>query len=335
METDPLVQLESWGRQVERRVGRAHRLSRLGALVRWPLRLLRGRRLVVVVLVAAVGGGLWLSRESWVHWNPEAGRPYPKISHPVGVSATTSASAPPTDPFEQTPAATYAQGEAGIVMPPATTLSGWTEAQVAEALAQIRQALIARYLDRKVIVEHDPTVLLAQLAPSLRDEERRRFAEPAVTRSAVLISPGVRLAGEPPRVSGRSTVRTARHDNGLTALEVITNYVVVYAFDVPDRGVGSRLALIHQEITWAVYPPKKVAKPDRGLWIMSAPAYVFNIDCSEAERGLLAPSRPDRTATDQPSPEPDTDPEPGADPDYDPDQYYDPDRALDIGDTCN
>src|SRR5262249_8956691 len=111
--------------------------------------------------------------------------------------------------------------------------------------------------------------------------------------------------------------------DGMATLEVITNYIFVYAFDVPNRGVGSRQAGVHMEVTWWVYDPNRVVPDDQRLWIHASDGYTFNMDCDEALKGLLAPPR--KHVLD-----------PGVQPSVneDPDSAYDPNRSLDVQSTC-
>jgi hypothetical protein len=114
-------------------------------------------------------------------------------------------------------------------------------------------------------VDHDPQALLELLAVSSQKD----------ARPLVLISQSVALSAEKPRVKGTTTVLGTAPDG---ALEVATKYVVVYPFDVPDRGVGSRVAGVHQRVTWRMYDPSKSASENSGLWLFQIEEYYFNRD---------------------------------------------------------
>ncbi len=334
IDNDPFHGLEDWARDVERRATRAQRGSRLRRALTWPFRLPgrllrkggRGRPLLAVVLVLAVlVGGSW----AWSHrGHPTAtAHNYPTNSPPPGLSATSSASAAPTDPFADTPAANFPKGAAGFTMPPATGLDGFTEAQVSTALDQVHAALVAAYLDRNTLVGHNPEALAKLLAPDYRATVRQQFADPAKGVVAVLISPKVTLADEPPRVSGRTTVAASLDENGRPFLAITTNYVLVYPFK-PAGPDGNRIALAHAEVTWAYYRTSRVAASSRGLWVHTMRAYRSAIDCAEANKGLLSPylgggasPHPTTTRSAQPG-------------DDNADSYYDPNRSLDIPDDC-
>lgn len=327
MEPDPLSQLEEWAVKAERRAKRAHRLGRLRAPFRGRRSRPATRRLWAVPLVLLIVlSGLWLTRGQWQRWEngpgPTTAKPYPTMSHPDGEYATSDATAEPSGPFDGTPAARYPRGEAGFVMPKAKPVKGWTAKQVAAALVKVRGVWIAMYLDRRSLVDHDPSKVLAAMAPGSRKYARERYRDPANPEPAVLIADSVRLSDETPRVKGRTTVR-AGTDDGLRTLEIVTNYVIVYPFDVPDRGPRSRIAIVHKQITWQVYRDGDVRASARGVWLVESKGYTANIDCAAGLKGRLAPWRMDAN----PVPRPDESW-------YDPDSFYDPDRSLDIKGGC-
>jgi hypothetical protein len=327
MESDPLDQLKDWAREAERRAQRAHRLSVSRSLPRRAVRWFRWPVLLLVLLVAA--GAWYVNRYGLPAGNPRgdaapAVKAYPTITHPSGVYATSSTGAspaPPKNPFADTPAEKYVEGAAGFVLPPAGPVGTFTTAQVAESLDQIRHVLTAIYLDHRLLVDHDPAALLALIAPSTRDDIRKQYADPTKATLGVLISPAVRLAADQPRVDGRTTIRAAKDSDGREVLEIITNYVVAYAFDRPDRGPGSRIALAHQQISWWVYHSNAVRTGDRGLWLNTFDGYQFNVDCVEFRKGLLAPDLGRGGVSSSVSPEPDA-------------GYYDPDHTLGIPESC-
>jgi hypothetical protein len=292
-------------------------------------KLTRGRRVrhqarvgaAAVLTVAVLAAVAWLVHGYLPARQDTSAARYPRISHPPGVYATSSASAAPTGPFEGTPAGAYPKGEDGLAMPEAVAVDGWSRNEVADALGKVRQLLIGVYLDRRALVDHDPAGILPLLAPSAREYVAKVYREPDQL-SGLLISKKARLADEPPRVKGRTTVRTATDDER-HPLELITNFVVAYAFDVPNRGPGSRLALSHFEFTWRFYRPDDVRPADRGLLLYKSSGYAFNVDCAEIAKGLLAPPTGVGTGIGA-----------AAGAQDDPGSYYDPDRSLQIQDTC-
>ena len=83
-----------------------------------------------------------------------AGSPstFPTATAPPGVSATSTASAVPTGPFEGTPAAQYPEAETGVTLPAGTAVPGFTAEQVNARLQQVKQALVASRLDPAMLI---------------------------------------------------------------------------------------------------------------------------------------------------------------------------------------
>ncbi|WP_460491012.1 GNAT family N-acetyltransferase [Dactylosporangium cerinum] len=238
--SDPFDGLEEWAKQAERRAKRADRRRRLGLMFRFrrPRPGLRRWRPPAIAWVAGIVIVVFLlaaAVQAYLPGGSPAGSSagssaYATQAVPSGVSATTSASAAPTDPFEGTPAATYPKGEAGITMPPATAVTGFTAAQVDAALQQVRKALVAGRLDQKMLVGHDPSTLLALLAPNPAKHVKAWFDDASFSSVATWIDPAAHLdPDEEVRVSGRVTLGSAVVE-GIQTLQVTTNFVWVYAF---------------------------------------------------------------------------------------------------------
>ena len=308
---DPFAGLEDWAKEAERRVRRESRRAGRGRL------LPRAALIVVAVLGAVAVAAALPTVRSWLPGASAASTvAYPTASVPPGITVTTSQSAAPTDPFADTPAATYPKGAAGITLPPARAVTGFTEAQVAAALRQVRAAMIATHLDDRMLIGHDPATLLGMLAPNARAQIRGWFKTSDFDTLAVWIDPSVRLdPREQPRVSGRITYASVISD-GLRTLRVTTNFVWVYAFDLPE----DPLAVQHDETAWEFPSTRNLRAGDRGMWVRNTKGYSALIDCAAAAHGLLAPTRV--PVAPQPN---DTE---------DPKNYLRADHSLDIGDDC-
>jgi hypothetical protein len=289
---DPLVQLADWAEKTERRV-RAER--RRGGL----LRKLRVLPVIVVGAVAIAATALIVARV-WSPASEAAPRDYPTADVPRGVTATTSQSAAPTDPFAGTPAAGYPKGAAGITLPKATAVTGFTAKQVDAALRKVRRALIAGRLDDTMLTGHDPAELLALLAPNARTPIAEEFKGRTADTFSTRIDPAVRLdPGEQPRVSGRITYASKTVD-GLRTLQVTTNFVWVYAFAGPRRPI----TVAHDRIRWEFPSTVNLRAGDVGMWLSERSAYNALVDCVAASKGLMAPTvqpaAPDPTDTEDP-----------------------------------
>ena len=112
MNDDPLLQLAEWGAQTERRVRRRQRLGNLGRVLTSPARAVRSRiTLALVAIVAAVAA---VAGVSWVFRDDHG----PRSDEPAAAFIPN----PGDGPFAGTPAATFAEGAAGIALPEARAI---------------------------------------------------------------------------------------------------------------------------------------------------------------------------------------------------------------------
>jgi hypothetical protein len=302
---DPFPELQDWAHKTEQKV-RRQRLRRAVA----------GRVPAVVVGVAALVALAFTIPAGWAMMRdttPTAGPPRHQAD---GVSTTVPENGSPDDPFAGTPAASYPKGAAGISLPAAKPVPGFTAKQVDAALKQVRQAMIAGRLDSEMLIAHKPDKLLALLAPSHRAGIRKWFTGLTHANVATWIDPAVRLdPREEPRVSGKVTYTSTIRD-GRRELRITTNFVWVYAFEGTDQPI----VVTHDEIQWEFPSTKGLRADDHGMWIGDTKSYAAFVDCAATDRGLLAPTRIGG------APEPaDTD---------DPDDLLRADHPLEIQDDC-
>lgn len=240
-----------------------------------------------VALVAAVVAVSFLWRGDG---DPEpAARPSPSLS--------STANSTVKGPFDGTPAASFASGEAGLVMPAAKTTGAWSEQEVAAALQKVRAALIASHLDHRIIVDHDVSAFLATLCSACGDHLGKEFAAGRFGLVAQRIAKEWKLAAEPPRVSGHTTFRESKWGE-VKVLEVVTNYVWVYPFDLPQEWSGERVVVAHDEVRWVFPKDADVDGSYRGMSQADSKGYLVGMECGQAKLGYLAP-RPHRSTTTQ------------------------------------
>lgn len=302
---DPFADLAEWAKETERRVRTERR--RGGLLRKVPMIVMGAGVLLATALIAPQ---VWSAVSA-----PKSGS-YPTAGVPEGVTATTSRSAAPTDPFAGTPAEKYPLGAAGITLPKATAVTGFTAAQVSADLRKVRKALIAGRLDDTMLTGHDPARLLALLAPNARARVIRSVAAKTAGTFATWIDPAVPLdPRERPRVSGRITYASTVVD-GIRTLRVTTNFAWVYAFTGPDHP----LAVAHDELRWDFPSTKNLRADDRGMWLGDTKAYTALVDCAADREGLLSPT------LNPAAPQPDVT--------EDPKELLRADHALEIHDDC-
>ncbi|MEU4368521.1 hypothetical protein [Micromonospora chersina] len=278
--------------------------------------------LLLLAFVGVVGGAVLVSMPSargrpvvFPTFGPPSGAPSPTSAAPAATSA-----APPraAGPFDGTPAATFPQGEAGIVLPAAKRTGPFTEKQVAAALAKVRKVLVTARLDRQFMTGDDPEPLVRQFARDARAGLRKAFESDTFAAYATRLAPGARLTADEPRVRGRISYRSTKDADGIRILAVTTNFVWSYAFRTSSTVPGDALVVVHDTVVWSVPHPDDVESSSTGLWIEDANAYAANVDCAAYDKGLLDLGTHSFDGPDGP----------------DLDSVFDPAATLDLPDTC-
>jgi hypothetical protein len=230
----------------------------------------------------------------------------------------------PTRPFDSTPAADWADGADGIATPPAKPMAGFSAEQVKAATEQVRDVLVASRLDRRMLIDHDPSGFLAKLAPDARRQLGPLFTrgrEPEVQSLVSMIAKGSALLPVEPKVDGEMSV----HRGHGGELLVRTNYVFVYAFqpEGPTRLVDAMnvLVVVRADVDYVLRAGDKWTAGSQGLWYGDATGYAYSIGCDAYRRGYLAPAVTERAVT--------------ANPNREPAQYFDPSSALPPTSGCD
>jgi hypothetical protein len=149
---------------------------------------------------------------------------------------------PPANPFLGTPAASWANGAAGIVAPAARPAGGFTAGQVAAAYATTRKLLIAADLDRQTLLGGSPTALARLLTPAQRATFLAGLGKQGVARNGYPLStrtwvasfaPGsAELIGTVIKVHGTMSARAVT-ESGTAVLTVNVDYQFTYAVQSP------------------------------------------------------------------------------------------------------
>jgi hypothetical protein len=262
----------------------------------------------------------------------EGAAPSPQGAVPVG----TAAPAPtPTsrqhsqlnlnEPFLDTPAAGWADGEAGITVPSATAVGRWSASTVAAAESSVKRTLVAAHLDPAMLINHDPSAYLATLAPNARTDEQQRLNKPGDrdNGSVSMLATGYHLLPAPIKVDGGMTAGT---DPKTGDLVIHTNYVFAFAFDPGQARDVSQpwqiIAVQHVAEDFTLVSGSGFRAADKGLWVATENSYLDQMGCTEAGQGYIAPSFADNQRVDAP-----TDTE-------DPDALYSPSHPLNVPEGC-
>lgn len=296
---------DDWWDGAQRRAVRADRRRRVRRVLLAPVRFVLAPRspavvagTVLVALAAVLAGGyLW--------------------RHPDRITSRfaahhTQPPTPVTDPFVGTPAYDYPSGADGITLPAAHAVGGYSAAAVRRALGAVRTALIRGHLQRRMLVEHDDSALLAALAPDFRHQARRSVHHGEL---GLRVADDAELTDQQPRVKGTLAVSVTHH-RGAEYLAVTSNFVWAYAFRRANEPV-----VVHDRFVFWYSTDDHLAASSRGLWVHQFDAYVYQMDCAASKAGFLKPA-------------PDIDPSARPGGTSDGAALYDPEHPLKVTSGC-
>ncbi len=224
----------------------------------------RRRRRIIAASAAAVTAVLVAAAGVLVTYRPElleSARTVLAERLPVfeeGATAvpeeTTAPEAEPMvpSPFDGSPAADYADGAKGLVMPPAKAVGGLGKKDVAKALDRVRALLKASNLDHRTLIEGDPKPFARLLHP----EERKRFLK-GIARGkpkkgefntrywlTSFAPKSTELATDVIKVHGRTKLSSFK-ENGFSGARVKVNYLFVYAVRRPGQPHTTMRVIAH------------------------------------------------------------------------------------------
>ncbi len=263
-----------------------------------------GRSVLTLVLVLAVLFGLSVGLRKLLH-HSASGKPgatsgastlasSPTPSSPLQTPAFTAA-----DPFAGSPAAPYADGAAGIVLPTAHAVGAYTSTQVASAYATVKQLLVAADLNLPTLYGYKPTAFGSLLISQQRSyfyahltkPVRPKKGQPWLTRTWVTsFAPGTQLVGTVIKVHGDPMTATVVNVNHHPALQIYANYLFVYAVEQQGQP-DSRLRIVAHETAivqfaqW--YDPGGSLQP----WIYTMGASYADAQCGTTD-GFVHPAFP-------------------------------------------
>nr|WP_234433864.1 hypothetical protein [Streptomyces rimosus] len=202
------------------------------------------------------------------------------------------------EPFRGSPAARWADGAAGITVPPAKA-TGWMDAaQVERALRQSRDFLVNAGLDSRVLRGERPTKAIALLNPNQADVQeylRTALSSTAPTSETdplLLFSrfrpEQARLVGDVVKTRGRLTYQEGKRG----AVEVTAD--VTFVYPVTPAGDGGRDAevvrtIARRKVVMSWDDPAKVITEPGTMSLVSYALDMTNGGCS-APTGYFVPS---------------------------------------------
>jgi hypothetical protein len=195
-----------------------------------------------------------------------------------------------SQPFLDTPAAGWADGEAGIVAPAPAQVGSYSPEAVAAGYARVRQAVITARLDRAVLEGHDFERYLTLLAPGAQAQIRPHYAPnvPDAYFYTTRVADGFHLLPVQPKVLGGMWAE----QDAEGALLIHTNYVFAYAFDPGDADIVDVMEMVTVDRMQADYRilNGEWVGADQGLWPGAVQAYGYSVACAAYDKGNLAPA---------------------------------------------
>ncbi|QXJ24721.1 hypothetical protein AGRA3207_006103 [Actinomadura graeca] len=213
--------------RARRRLGRArrrefHEPSHRGAVV---------QVIAGVLVLLLVSTGLWW----WNRPGDPAALPAPPAIVPV---PAPTGGVPPADPFAGSPAASYADGEAGLRMPGPRAMNGLSAADLALAYGRVRKLIAAANLDPGTVFGRSPDAFAALLHPGQRRDFRANLdrAGEGNTRGWLtsFAAGTAEQAAETVKVHGTATAGEAS-ERGADGVLVKADHLFVYAVRSPGR----------------------------------------------------------------------------------------------------
>ncbi|MBX6387232.1 MAG: hypothetical protein IRZ07_30365, partial [Microbispora sp.] len=202
------------------------------------------------------------------------------------------------DPFAGTPAAEYADGEQGLVMPPARPLGGLTEEEVGRALLRVRRLLSAAHLDPATVRGGRPEKFIRLLHPRQRETFLSRLDDgPSGTRSWLFsLAPGTaEPVGDVVKVSGETTL--SKRSGGGVSIE--TDYLFVHPVGRPGASPIVTRVVEHHKSEFSAYRENGKLV----VWVTADRSALFGADC-DAGDGFVHPHFPGDPQGTRPSGEP-------------------------------
>lgn len=202
------------------------------------------------------------------------------------------------EPFRGSPAARWADGAAGITVPPAKA-TGWMDTrQVERALRQSKDFLVAAGLDARVLRGERPTKAIALLNPHQKDVQKYlrtalSSSTPSPRNDPLLLfsrfqPKQARPAGDVVKTRGRLTYREGKRG----ALEVTADVTFVYpVIPAADGGRNAEVVrtIVRREVVMSWDDPAKVITEPGTMSLVSYTLDMTNGGCSDPTGYFVPP----------------------------------------------
>ncbi|MGW3412702.1 hypothetical protein [Streptomyces sp. NPDC000888] len=269
--------------------GRAARRRRLWAIFGVPLA-------IAVVVVANKPSLLLGDTPGSDAGVPEAIAASPLPAETAAPTAAPSEMAPVTPtlerPFAGSPAARWADGAAGIVLPKATAVGSWSKAEVEQALRQTKALLVDANLDPATLRGERPETALGVIDPiqtDLVDLLDAALRKPDKKHDPLWMfsryDPAeLRLAGDVVKTRGRMTFEAGKD----ASVVVHADFTFVYPFVRTDGSTEVTRTIIRRVLDLEVSDPVKYQVTPGKLFVARYDQEIGNSACDNYD-GYLHP----------------------------------------------
>ncbi|QRP50928.1 hypothetical protein I6J71_22855 [Amycolatopsis sp. FDAARGOS 1241] len=257
-----------------------------------------------VTISAAVLVGLAAAGCAFYAWGRATSEQYPGTPAAVAGGSTspavTTTTTAPTDlpldahvdlsrPFDDTPAQNWAEGIAGLTIPPAKAVGSFSAQQVGHAEDEVKQAITVAQFDQDTLEGHKSAGYVGLFAPDAK-ADIQAHAQDYLT----FLADGYHLLPVAPRMTGTMTARPGK--SGELVLHVA--YVVAYAFEPGTHviyGPADLEPFVRVDADYTVRSGAHWDPSSRGLWLDQMNSYFTSIACTASKANRLAPafSEPD------------------------------------------
>ncbi|MEU5881848.1 hypothetical protein [Spirillospora sp. NPDC047279] len=243
--------------------------------------------LIGAVLAAVVGGAIW--EQSGL--GRGAGGNGAIIIDGSGGGLGETPGAPeisPKDPFAGSPAAGYAEGEAGVQTPEPAAMNGLSAKDMELAYFFVRRTIVAGNLDPDVVFKgrHQPFTRLLQ--PDQRKDVTKALnlkGDGNLRLWMTMIVPGAAEPGSPiVKVNGSIKVKAAERDGSKGAL-VTADHLFVYAIQQPGRPGTLMRLIVRRTNEIFVYREGRAVR----FWQYRSGINPAPVDCSAPDDGYVHP----------------------------------------------
>ncbi|MGW4487581.1 hypothetical protein ACWEOE_27500 [Amycolatopsis sp. NPDC004368] len=282
----------------------------------------RRKWVVTSAVVVVAGAGAVLAFSAWGNATAEHASDA-DTALPASTSVATTKAAPTelpdlahvdlTRPFDNTPAQNWAEGIAGVTVPPAAKVGSFSAQQVKAAEDQVKQAITAAQLDQDTLTAHNPAEYVGLLAP-----DERQDVQADAPGYLIYLADGYHLLPVPPRMNGSMTVKPGKAGE----LVLHTSYVVAYAFDPGTHatyGPADLEPFVRVDVDYVMRSGSGFRSSSRGLWVENSRQYFTSVACGSDDRLAPAFSEHNYAATSLA-------PEPGR---------FDPAKPMPTEDNCH